>query len=326
VRAAGEQGVDLLRFVGEFYTLRYYEAGVSVGLKAEGSEGDAVSVGTRFMKLSDFNAILAMQGIEPVTLSEGEYAVDSGMGDYWPDAIRRYMEGGVIELRGEALHSDPSRYYGYALETHSGWGGAELTVIVRDELLKGLPVKGDALMINYPSASPEYEAQCRSALSGLSFSAPEGFIFQKTLETKARALEDSNSATTTIAYMAVYLGVVFLIASAAVLAIAQLSESSDNIHRYGLLRKIGTEEKMLNGALFAQILIYFGVPLLLALVHSAAGISMAGRLTSVLGDMSILGSSIVTTVVIVFIYGAYFLATYWGGRNIINRSYASGGI
>jgi putative ABC transport system permease protein len=132
--------------------------------------------------------------------------------------------------------------------------------------------------------------------------------------------ETGNTATTTIAYLAIYLGIVFLITSAAVLAISQLSETNDNMNRYGLLRKIGTDEKMINKALFRQILIYFGVPLTLALVHAAVGISMMNRLTDVLGAGSILASSVFMAVVMLVIYGGYFLATYSGSKNMLNRS------
>ena len=41
-------------------------------------------------------------------------------------------------------------------------------------------------------------------------------------------------------YVGLYLGVVFLVASAAVLALQQLSEAEDNQKRYLILRKIGT--------------------------------------------------------------------------------------
>ena len=46
-------------------------------------------------------------------------------------------------------------------------------------------------------------------------------------------------------FIAIYLGIVFLIASSAILALKQLTESSDNKQRYSILRKIGCDEKMI---------------------------------------------------------------------------------
>ena len=48
-------------------------------------------------------------------------------------------------------------------------------------------------------------------------------------------------------------GIVFLLASAAVLALQQLCESADNIYRYELLKKVGVDEKIINKSLFTQI-------------------------------------------------------------------------
>ena len=59
-----------------------------------------------------------------------------------------------------------------------------------------------------------------------------------------------------------------MIASAAILALKELSESTDNKERFRMLRKIGTDEKMLNRALFRQIGIFFIFPLVLAVIHS----------------------------------------------------------
>ena len=46
-----------------------------------------------------------------------------------------------------------------------------------------------------------------------------------------------------------------------------MEDSSDNKQRYTILRKIGCDEKMINKALFRQIGIFFGVSLVLAIIH-----------------------------------------------------------
>lgn len=44
-------------------------------------------------------------------------------------------------------------------------------------------------------------------------------------------------------FIAIYLGLVFLITSMAVLALQQLSEASDSIERYKALKRIGANKK-----------------------------------------------------------------------------------
>ena len=61
-----------------------------------------------------------------------------------------------------------------------------------------------------------------------------------------------------------YIGFVFLIATAAILAIQQLSETSDSLERYKVLAEIGCDRRMIFRSLRRQVLVYFLVPLVLA--------------------------------------------------------------
>ena len=136
--------------------------------------------------------------------------------------------------------------------------------------------------------------------------------------TKISLREASIGIATIVVFIAIYLGIIFLIASAAILALKQLTDSSDNKQRYTILRKIGCDEKMINKALFRQIGIFFGMPLVLAIIHSIFGIQFAITIMSGLASKDDLLPSIIATVVIIcVIYGSYFAATYFGGKNII---------
>ena len=132
--------------------------------------------------------------------------------------------------------------------------------------------------------------------------------------------ESSKGLATIIIFIAIYLGVIFLIASAAILALKQLTESSDNKQRYTILRKIGCDEKMINSALFKQIFIFFIMPLILAMIHSIFGIKfILSMLEALASPDELLPSVIVTVLIIGAIYGLYFLATYFGSKNIIKE-------
>ena len=138
--------------------------------------------------------------------------------------------------------------------------------------------------------------------------------------TKISIVEASKGLTTIIIFIAIYLGIIFLIASSAILALKQLTESSDNKQRYTILRKIGCDEKMINQALFRQIFIFFMMPLILAIIHSIFGIKFVLSMMAVVSSSEeLLPSIIVTAVIIGVIYGAYFIATYLGSKNIIKE-------
>ena len=133
-------------------------------------------------------------------------------------------------------------------------------------------------------------------------------------------IESSVGLATIITFVAIYLGIIFLIASAAILALKQLTESTDNKQRYTILRKIGCDEKMINKALFRQIAIFFLLPLTLATIHSIFGIKFVMRCMTGLAPKETLITPIIATIVIFgVIYGAYFLATYIGSKNVIKE-------
>lgn len=78
--------------------------------------------------------------------------------------------------------------------------------------------------------------------------------------------------------------------SATILALKELSESADNREKYSLFRKIGADEHMIDMALFKQIGIFFGLPLLLAWIHSIFGLKFIKILLEDIGYGSIAAS------------------------------------
>ena len=110
-----------------------------------------------------------------------------------------------------------------------------------------------------------------------------------------------------------------MISCAAILALKELSESSDNVEKFVVLRKIGVDEQELNKALFKQIGIFFMFPLILAIIHSIFGIEFANYILKTMGTESLLSSIILTAVFLVVIYGGYFLVTYYCSKTIIKE-------
>ncbi|MDR1542467.1 MAG: ABC transporter permease [Clostridiales bacterium] len=319
VAAAKEQGLDLDALSSRYLAVRYYGGEKTIDLELENdSAGIILDTKAVFIKLSDYNAVLEMEGLAPITLGENEYAVN-----YAPinlsvrKAMDKYMENAdVITLRGVDLRTSPKNLRRYILEVSKNLD-YDANIIVNDELVEGLPILRDTLHMNYLIQNESSERMFREKLSGIRLSANS----KLQLLTREDVMETSNSATTMVTYLSVYLGIIFLIAAASVLAIGQLSETSDNIYRYGLLRKLGTDDKMINKALLSQISIYFGVPMMLAIVHSVVGISAADRLVINFDRGNILSGSLFTSCIILIIYFGYFLATYHGGKGILTRDY-----
>ena len=112
---------------------------------------------------------------------------------------------------------------------------------------------------------------------------------------------------------------IFLISSSAILALKELSDCIDDKNKYRVLRQIGTDEKEINKALFKQTLIFFAMPLSLAIVHTIFGLKFCTFILNTLGIESVLDGSISTFLFLIAIYGIYFVVTYLCSRNIIKE-------
>ena len=122
-----------------------------------------------------------------------------------------------------------------------------------------------------------------------------------------------------VTFLGLYLGLVFLISCAAILALKALSESVDQIPKYQILRKIGAEEKEIYRSLFRQTGIFFLLPLLLAVIHSVFGMKFSINMLDVFGTSGLEKSILSTSAIILLIYGGYFVITYLRSKSIIKE-------
>lgn len=323
VQSLKKDGVDLNTFAKEYLQVKYYDVDISLDLA---NEKKLIHYDPAFMKLTQYNQVLKMQGKEPITLEADEYAVSANMSSSdLEKTFKKYINGDkVLAIRGKILKTNPVKFYQNIIEVLVSAEDSP-TIIVPDEVLKGLPVKWNVLHINYLKANEKYEKICLDAFSisdirsNVNIRSNNKYAMSTSFQTKIGLFQSSKTTSVTISYLSIYIGIIFLITSAAILAIAQLSEASDNIRRYSLLRKIGTENKMINKALFMQVFVYFSIPMLLAVVHSIIGISVASDIVEVFGNLDILHSSIIVALIFLVVYGGYFIATYFGSKNIVNK-------
>ena len=269
------------------------------------------------IKLSDYNRLAKLYNKKELTLKDNEYVIIANYKmmadirnislknntkltingkDYYP----KYQEcqDGFIELSGSA--------------TNTG------VIILPDNALEGIHPYKNILAANYQADTKEEKENIEDTVSTIMNNH-----FNKdtllTYNTKIDIYASSIGLGAMVTFVGLYLGIIFLISSAAILALKELSESTDNKERFNMLRKIGTDDKMINKALFNQIAVFFLFPLLLAIIHSIFGIEFANYILKTMGTESLLSSIILTAVFLVVIYGGYFLVTYYCSKTIIKE-------
>lgn len=278
------------------------------------------------VRISDYNKMARVYGIKEYTLNEDEYIVLCDF-DSQTELRNKVLAKGnyPLTIAGKEYKSKYNKCQaGYIMMStnHTNLG----IILVPDNCPLTDEMKEMYLLsANYNAEADEEKEEIEKIFAGNSSSSD----FIKSLNdngieldgfTKISLREASIGIATIVVFIAIYLGLIFLIASSAILALKQLTESSDNKQRYTVLRKIGCDEKMINKALFRQIGIFFGMPLVLAIIHSIFGIKFAITIMSGLAKSDELIPSIIWAVVIIgVIYGSYFAATYFGGKNIIKE-------
>ena len=270
----------------------------------------------QIVKLSDYNALMDLYGRKKLELSDGQF-------------IMLCNFSGMASIRNQILEKDLERkIFGKSLKSKYDKCADGFISLSSQNLNSGIVVVPDAVVDknqvaeknyfigNYIKNSVETEKTQREHFQN---------VIEKSSNVNGRlnTKYDINEATVgigaIITFLGLYIGLVFLIACGAILALKELSENVDSISRYETLRKSGADEKEISKSIFRQTGIFFLLPLLLATVHSVFGIKFAVQVLEVFGIEKIWSSIIATTVIILLIYGGYFLITYYSGRGIVKK-------
>ena len=278
--------------------------------------------GTNAISISSYNDIRALSGEKSVSLANNEVLISSNLGEVENTLKNILKNNEKIEIDGKEYKIANNALIGEgkvikeAFES-TGMTNNFFTLIVPDNIVSNLKPIANKININFPKNSNEEERVQKlfnEYRDGVVDSSKYGFVNGYT---KARIYEDNNGMTNIVLFIGIYLGVIFLISSTAVLALQQLSEASDSIDRYKSLRRIGVSQKMINKSIFTQVSIYFGLPLVVALVLA---IKVVNAFLTVFNKPDIGGSSLVTALIMVIVYGGYFYATYTGYKSTVKNA------
>ena len=293
------------------------------------------------VRVSDYNKLAKLYHRDEIHLKDDQYQF---LADYktMAEILDKTLAGNTqIKYRNFTLNPVAKKHQ-EGFITSSGFKSNIGILIVPDNVITDQPIGTQALLMNYNLNSSrtaeqidedlrkafdlgdlsvevttsEEEAQ-KAVSSDRKADRPSGvaIYFYTKLLVKAASVGMQAIAT----FVGFYLGIIFLISSAAILALKQLSESSDNTEKYAALRRLGASNKMLNRALFVQIAIFFLAPLLIGIIHSIFGIMFASSIIEIFGSDGLLASIPMTVSMIVLIYGGYFLLTYISSKRIISE-------
>lgn len=296
-----------------------------------GKETQFINVNDEFLKtdamsISDYNKAMKLAGNKEKYLAEDEVYISA---DY--DAIMSLVEDFVkdnnsITIDNKIYKIKDNKILKEAYQT-TPMSNNMITLVLPDSFFDGMIPDRELINYNYVGSNSESKREeinniidkvIEDEMNGEEL---QGELAELHLSGMSReiAFTFSIGMSTIILFISIYIGIVFLLSSAAVLAIQQLSQCNESIDRYEALKKIGASKKQINRSILLEVLTFFTLPLSLAIVHSIIGIGIVENYINNFGEFNIYGSALLTALIFVVVYGGYFYATYIGYRNVIEN-------
>lgn len=319
IETLNNSGFDAQKYFKDVAEYNIYNTGLTV----KDTLGDINTDDYKFMAdtimpvmtIGDYNSVARLYGNSTYELNDDEYII---VADYKNMVMIRNQ----ALKKGITLSVNGKEYKPRYNECKDGFvqiGVQNMNdgiLVVPDNAVKPQQVRNMGLSADYRADTKEerysIETQLDNLMKNISFK--KSFI---SWNSRIELAESSVGLGALVTFIALYLGIIFLISSAAILALRELSDSADNKERYGMLRKLGVDERMIDMALFKQIGILFAFPLILALIHSVFGIKFINIILATMGMSSMAASIGLTLAFVAVIYGGYFLITYLCSRSII---------
>ncbi len=282
---------------------------------AEMINPDYIDQTLSIVPVSQYNHAMEISGREGISLGRDEAVLNCDT-DVVMDYARDVAKSGItLNVFGHNLAVD--RDLNTETFQTTSIPGQMGILIVSDEIVPDDSVPVTSILNVQFTNNPDAEKQWMDIYEGISTSEdPETWPLNMGM-TKEEVFSQNIGLTTIIAYLAIYIGLVLVVACAAILAIQQLTSASDNRTRYQLLNKLGAPSSMVNGALFRQILIAFLFPLVLAIAHSLCALQEVVTLVQLFGHLDIGQTSVVVSGAFLAVYGLYFVLTYVAARGVI---------
>ncbi|MBY7100893.1 FtsX-like permease family protein [Bacillus sp. 6YEL31] len=274
-----------------------------------------------FIKVSDYNKILNLKGEKEITLNNNEILLlsnDSRLVNSTNERLKNSNKVNIKEKEYLIKNAKVIQENLYTYDVRTNY----FTIVINDEFLSGYKITESVLNVNYLDGNREkYNKKYDSVARGFyDENGPKLNINRIAGKSKDEVCAESKGMKTIVLFIGIYIGIVFLITSMAVLALQQLSEASDSIDRYKSLKRIGSNGTMIDKTIFIQTFVYFSLPVILAIIHSIVGIYVVHKYINTFQQTDIILPALMTGLVFLIVYVIYFYTTYVGYKNIVKSN------
>lgn len=265
---------------------------------------------------SDYKKLMELQGSTPYDLKDNETFIISNVKEASETISNMTSEIKSYTVGNKQLNLSDQKYQLTAIETETV-GRTLACFVVPDSVIEDLKFSKSIVNIQYDNYDKQTDLHYANVMHDL---LGEDEIAERLYArgiTKTTAIDEVTGYTTNLLYVGIYLGIVFLVTSGAVLGLRLLSDASDEKGRYKIIDRIGATEKMINKSVLSQVMLYFVAPLIVAIPSATvASMFITKQLVGTVAAASFL-PAFYTAITILILYGAYFVISWMGYKRII---------
>ena len=269
------------------------------------------------MALSDYNAIRAMAGYDPITLAPGTFttqwratAGEEDRAAFLAGHPTLDTDGGTLTLAagtpaytdalGETLYNDYT----------------DLVYILPDEVCQALmPVMTNRYLT---TTEPIPYADARDLSTAFRQIYSEDSVEGQpryTIRTSTEQVNESTASTFLLRTLMTYGAVVLMVTCFTILSLQQLWDARQHRYRFGVLRKLGVEERDLHRLITRQLAFWFGLPVGVAACFALVVVpfffaTISTEITAYLGFSVLLPQVGAIAAILLLLLAAYYAATY----------------
>ena len=273
------------------------------------------------IRVGDYNRAAQIYGFDPVSLGENEYAISC---DY-PNMVKFFQSGlavnDTIEVKGRTLTAAEDTCLDGFLMMNYSESNMGIIVVPDDIPFEENDAAKSYLLADYSGGydTKEFRSYMDDGAFNRQVNSDAEDGKRVISSTRSYIADDNIGSSGLVVFLALYLGFVFIISGAAILALKEMSDAIDSREKYRILRELGVGDRERNRALFIQMGVFFGLPLILAVIHSVFGIQVCNNMMTISDSGSISVSLVVTALLIVAVYGGYFLLSYLCCRRVVGE-------
>lgn len=262
-----------------------------------------------------------MRNLDTITLNDDEYSIiTDASGKAYINELDSAKE--IIMSNGVKLKQKEILTEGYWL----GLANSTYTIIVPDDKINNLEIEDSHLVVNTKEdTSVEFETKIEEKMEDyISYINDNGrkVIEHYKISVRGAFIEETNTMTTIICSICLYMAFIFIASVGTILAIQSLTDSTKYKYRYDVLNRLGVKKEKIYKTIRKQLLVLFGLPIIYPIIISFCLITSINNVYKTLleNDYIYLSYYLGGIAVFLVIYMIYYIATYFEFKRNLKES------